>query len=236
MQWFLQILEQAMAIAYYWIWIFWRAVVATYSIVADRPVRSAIFALLAALVIVGLATWDKKPVMDELRPWLVGLVVIAMATFFVFVFELVLTPARVYEEQTKQISKLDRRLSFAMGELPEHRLTDDQKEQFRQMITSFAPSDVIIDYIYEPHSRSSTVAEMLQKIFQSAGWKVTLKKSTFDELPVNGIALRISDTNLSEEQQAVVGAFQAVNMRCSPRGFERVDVPDRRVELVIGQL
>ncbi|MEY2584688.1 MAG: hypothetical protein QOD80_714 [Verrucomicrobiota bacterium] len=235
MQRLLDTVVSILSIAYYWIWIFWRAILATWSLVADRPIRSAAFTLLAAFVLVAIAAWGKKPVMQELRPWLVGGVTILMALFIVFVYELIVTPARVYEDQTRQIDKLNRRVSYAVANLPDRRLSDSERQKFKEIVAPFAQS-VIIEYFEEPHSRSFMVADMLETIFQSAGWKVTLRKTTFDKIPIYGVALRISNSDLSDGQKAVLGAFQAVNIQCFPRGFAYVDVPDRRVELVVGEL
>jgi hypothetical protein len=223
-------------VVFYWIGVFWRALVATWSLVADRPGRSILLALVTVFVFMALAASGKKPLMQELRPWLVGLVPIAMAAFIVFVYQLIVTPARIYDEKEKEITNRDRRLAAALLQLPEYLLSAEEKEKFRQIVSPFAPSVVIIEYLNENFTHSTEVAQMLAEIFESAGWKVTLTQASFEKIPVGGVVLRTSDIKLSDEQKAVISAFQAVGMRCQKQRFEFVDVPNRRIELVIGQL
>src|SRR5207253_8438189 len=118
-------------------------------------------------------------------PWLI-------AVFLVFTYFLIVTPFKIYKEQSNQETAWHRRSDYFVSKVPAQ-LSSDEREKVKAIIESLAGTSVIIQFnLDDPYRRAETFANSIAEVFRSAGWQVTLTGQTGDRFAVKqGVTLRI---------------------------------------------
>jgi hypothetical protein len=216
----------------FWFEVFQRAASAVWHLANDRKISSLAFVIAVFLVgaLVKYVSSGKQTAMEYVK---YGLAPLLIVLFIAFVYQLLVTPAKLYTEQRDQVNKLTERCQRLVRQVPSPGLNADQQQRFKAIIEPLAGRTVLIEYLDDPYSRSQELVDSLRDVFRSAEWQVTVKKS--DAIPVKGLNIRFTISPSGKGQLAVIEAFKAIGMSYGMWSSSD-DVSDGRVELVIGEL
>ena len=194
----------------FWLEVFRRSAADLLRIVFHSPIPVLVF--LGLLSGIGLLAKYRVAGPDAVKekltyvfvPWLI-------AVFLIFTYFLIVTPFKIYNEQSNRETAWHRRSDYFVSKVPAQLISSDEREKIKAIIEPLAGTAVVIQFdLDDPYRRAETFANSLAEVFRSAGWQVTLTGQTENRFAVKqGVTLRIpGNAPIGKTQNAVIEVFK----------------------------